>query len=304
MTLWDTIGNFFYEQSQTWLTMPRLFCFAAVIVGYFFGMFQSAFLIAKAMHVNIYTKGSGNAGTTNMLRVLGPLPGILTFLFDIGKAVAAVFLMKYVLIDWLHFSIDPIAVKLFTGLGVILGHNFPAYLKFKGGKGVAVTCTLFAVIGEWKYVITGLVVFGLIVLFTRYVSLASMATVFILSLEFIICSIKGWTVVSPEYLLDCQILVVLYAVLTIIMHRQNIMRLIHGEESRFSIHGSKNKAAEEEPQENQKDSHTEEDTKENKNDPDTEEAADDRTGQNTASKPAKKKKKHKKKKSKNKKKKR
>lgn len=304
MTLWDTIGNFFYEQSQTWLTMPRLFCFAAVIVGYFFGMFQSAFLIAKAMHVDIYTKGSGNAGTTNMLRVLGPLPGILTFLFDIGKAVAAVFLMKYLLIDWLHFSIDPIAVKLFTGLGVILGHNFPAYLKFKGGKGVAVTCTLFAVIGEWKYVITGLVVFGLIVLLTRYVSLASMATVFLLSLEFIICSIKGWTVVAPEYLLDCQILVVLYAVLTIIMHRQNIMRLIHGEESRFSIHGSKKKAAEEEPQEKKNDPDTEEEPQENKNDPDTEETPNDRTEQKTASEPAKKKKKHKKKKSKSKKKKR
>ncbi len=246
MTLWDSIGNFFYEQSQTWLTVPRLFCFAAVIIGYFFGMIQSAFLIAKLMHVDIYSKGSGNAGTTNMLRVLGPLPGILTFLLDVGKAVAAVFLMQYLLLNWMHLPIDPIAVKLYTGLGVILGHNFPAYLKFKGGKGVAVTCALFAVLGEWKYVIAGVVVFGLVVVITRYVSLASMTVVVVLMLEFIVCTLKGWTVVAPDNLIECQVLVVLYAALTLIMHRQNILRLLHGEENKFSIHGSKGK---EEPSE-------------------------------------------------------
>lgn len=263
MTLWDTIGNFFYELSLSWLTLPRMFCIAAVVIGYFFGMFQSAFLIAKTMRVDIYSQGSGNAGTTNMLRVLGPVPGILTFLFDIGKAVAAVFLVQALLLNWLQIPLDPIVVKLYTGLGVILGHNFPAYLQFRGGKGVAVTCTLFVLLGEWKYIVTGLIVFGVIFLTTRFVSLASMSVAVILAIEFIISTSEGWTYVSPAYRLDCQILVALYAALTIVMHNQNIARLIQGKEKRFSIHKSKETEETEPMEENTENNTAEKNNSEN-----------------------------------------
>lgn len=235
MTIWDTIGSFFYNLSNNFISIPRLLCICAVIIGYFFGLFQSAFFISKIRHVDIYSEGSGNPGTTNMFRVMGFFPGLLTFLLDIGKVVGAIFLTQYIFLTWLNLPIDPIALKLYTGLGVVLGHNFPIYLRGKGGKGVAATCAVIVCLGEWKYIIVGVAVFLIVLLFTGYVSLASMAVVIVSMFEFLLFTLMNYTYVQPDWLVDCQVIMILFAVLVLVTHRKNIVRLLTGEESKFHI---------------------------------------------------------------------
>ncbi len=245
MTIWNAIGEFFYGLSQDFLTIPRLLCLSALIIGYFFGLFQSAFILAKARNVDIYTKGSGNPGTTNMFRVMGAKFGILTFILDIAKVVIAIFLTKFIFLNWLQLPIDPIALKLYTGLGAVLGHNFPIYLRGKGGKGVAATCAVYICLGDWKLILIGLALFILIVALTRYVSLASMVVVVVSMFEFLFFTLINLTPVQDEWLIDCQVIVIIFSVLVLFTHRQNIVRLLYGEESKFSFHRKKEEPSEE-----------------------------------------------------------
>ena len=103
----------------------RLLCLAA---GYLFGLFQTGYIVGKAMHTDIQTKGSGNSGTTNALRVLGPKAGVIVFLGDFGKSFILCMLAKLI-----YGQLMPEAalmLMLYGGFGVILGHNYPFYLNF------------------------------------------------------------------------------------------------------------------------------------------------------------------------------
>lgn len=109
----------------------------ALGIGYLFGLFQTGYLYGKSQGIDIRSEGSGNAGTTNSLRVLGIKAGLITFAGDLCKAILAVLLVKV-----LFRNAYPDAVRileLYAGFGAVLGHNFPFYLKFKGGKGIACT---------------------------------------------------------------------------------------------------------------------------------------------------------------------
>ena len=108
--------------------MERLIC---VAIGYAFGLIQSGYLYGRINHIDIRQHGSGNAGSTNVLRVMGTKAGAVVFLGDFFKAVAAICLVR-VLFASGSDSVDLLA--LYAGLGVTLGHNFPFYLRFKGGK--------------------------------------------------------------------------------------------------------------------------------------------------------------------------
>ena len=112
--------------------MIRLIC---VAIGYVFGLFQTSYIYGKMHGIDIRTQGSGNAGTTNALRVLGKKAGAITFLGDALKCVAAVLLVQ-ALFGASHGDIRPL-LAIYAGAGVVLGHNFPFYLGFKGGKGIA-----------------------------------------------------------------------------------------------------------------------------------------------------------------------
>lgn len=241
--MWTAIGDFFYGLTQDFLSIERLLMFSSLVFGYFCGLFQSAYILSKARHVDIYSKGSGNPGTTNMFRVMGVKFGILTFVLDIAKVVIAIFLTRFIFITWLHLPLDPVALKLYTGLGAVLGHNYPIYLRFKGGKGVAATCAVYICLGDWRLILIGLCVFILIFLITRYVSLASMTVCIVCLFTFLIGSLAGWIKVDPAWLLDCQIIMILFAVLVLVTHRQNIIRLVYGEESKFYFKKKKPAAA-------------------------------------------------------------
>lgn len=127
----------------------------AIVIGYIFGLFLSGYLLGKAKHKDITTMGSGNAGTTNTLRMFGWKAGLITLLGDILKTLLAIFVV------WLLFHrSEPEGVRLlelYAGFGTILGHNFPFYMclrkgeKKKGGKGIACTGALMIAFCRSKY---------------------------------------------------------------------------------------------------------------------------------------------------------
>ena len=147
--------------------MERIYC---ILIGYVFGLFQTAFIYGRIKGIDIRKHGSGNAGTTNTLRVLGTKAGILVFIGDCCKAILAILLTVYLFRD---SSMAVQMIKLYTGLGVILGHNFPFYLKFKGGKGIAATGGMIIAF-DWRFVIVGMILFFGSFFITHFVSLGSL----------------------------------------------------------------------------------------------------------------------------------
>ena len=154
--------------------MERLICLA---IGYVCGLFQTGYIVGEMSHVDIRKKGSGNAGTTNALRVLGWKAGILTFAGDVIKCVAA-----FLIVFFMYRGSDcrPL-LTLYAGAGVTLGHNFPFYMNFKGGKGIAVMAGLLAVNSFWHLPISLFMIpltlawFLGPVIVTRYISAGSLA---------------------------------------------------------------------------------------------------------------------------------
>lgn len=191
-----------------------------LVLGYFFGCISTSYMVGKINKIDIRHYGSGNAGTTNALRTLGLKAGAITFLGDALKAVAAVFIVRFLI-----FPNEEIGVilSLYTGIGVILGHNFPFWLQFKGGKGIAATGGVMLAI-DWRLAAAAIVVFGLTVLFTRYVSLGSL----LISLLFPI-----WLMLQYPGNIHIIILAWIYTIFAFIKHRSNIRRLINKTERKI-----------------------------------------------------------------------
>ena len=158
--------------------MERLICLA---VGYVCGLFQTGYLVGKMNHIDIRKEGSGNSGTTNALRVLGWKAGIFTFLGDVLKCVAAYFIVRFM---YRGSDCLPLLV-MYAGAGVTLGHNFPFYMNFKGGKGIAATAGLILATNPIMMLIAT-IVFILVVAVTRYVSLGSLILVVLFLAEVIV----------------------------------------------------------------------------------------------------------------------
>lgn len=119
--------------------MERLLC---LLIGYVCGLFQTSYIYGRMHHMDIREHGSGNAGTTNALRTLGKKAGALTLLGDCLKCVISVLIVRAVFGES-QKEILPL-LSLYAAAGCILGHNFPFYLKFRGGKGIAASVGLFA----------------------------------------------------------------------------------------------------------------------------------------------------------------
>ncbi|MGN6712104.1 glycerol-3-phosphate 1-O-acyltransferase PlsY [Anaerocolumna jejuensis] len=191
-----------------------------LIIGYLCGCLSTAYFIGKANHIDIRKYGSGNAGTTNAMRLLGVKAGLLTFLGDALKAFIPILLITYV-----FFKQDPNVnlLALYTGLGVVVGHNFPFWLRFKGGKGIAATGGVILAF-DWRIGLAAFIVFVLSVAITRYVSVGSL----LISLLFPI----GVLIIYPG---DIHMLLVsvIFTVLAFIRHRTNIKRLMNGTENKL-----------------------------------------------------------------------
>ena len=223
--------------------MPIQNILLCLAVGYAFGNIPNGYLYAKAHGIDIYKEGSGNPGTTNVLRTLGKKAGFTVLMMDIAKCMLPIFFMV------LFFKPENEDLKslilMGTGIGAILGHNFPCIPKVRGGKGVACTGALLIALSP-LYTFCLLLFFILVVLITGYVSLGSMLaiTVFFLSVVFFGKSSLLFPFSEAVYLPMCALSFLLMALL-IFQHRGNIRRLLNGTENRF---GKKKIEAEEEKQ--------------------------------------------------------
>ena len=215
----------------------------ALGIGYLFGLFQTGYLYGKSQGIDIRSEGSGNAGTTYSLRVLGIKAGLITFAGDLCKAILAVLLVKV-----LFRNAYPDAVKileLYAGFGAVLGHNFPFYMQFKGGKGIAATSGIAIGLLDWRVALIELGLFVFCVVVTKYVSVGSICLVLGLLVSYTIFAYTGsYGFTSDSMKLESCIVLGLITLLAIYRHKQNIVRLIKGTENKFSLKG-RNKTTEE-----------------------------------------------------------
>ena len=205
--------------------MERLICLA---IGYAFGLIQSGYLYGRTKNMDIRQYGSGNAGSTNVLRVMGKKAGAIVFLGDFFKAVAAMCLVRVLFRE--NPSVDLLA--LYAGFGVTLGHNFPFYLKFRGGKGIACMAGILTFM-DFRIMLTCLVVFGVTVGITRYVSLGSILVAVIFFAELVIFGSQGSYRVAEGCFPEFCVLGGILMVMAIWRHRANIKRLLTGTENKL-----------------------------------------------------------------------
>lgn len=191
------------------------------ILGYFLGSMNFAVIISKIkFHEDIRTKGSGNAGATNMSRTYGKAAGIATLTGDILKAVIPVLAARLLVGDVYGYL---------TGLMCALGHAFPCYYKFKGGKCVAVTAAVLLVMNSFAFLFL-FIIFAAVLLATKYVSLASIFTALI-SPVIVHNFVRG--VYGRGHF--GIIFLIIQCLLVVFLHRANIKRLLNGTESKFSF---------------------------------------------------------------------
>ncbi|MDG5787613.1 glycerol-3-phosphate 1-O-acyltransferase PlsY [Evansella sp. AB-P1] len=196
-----------------------MFAFISILISYLLGSVSFSYLIAKKIKkVDIRQHGSGNAGATNTLRVLGIGPAIAVLLLDCAKGIVAVVLA-------FNLTSDP-TIAAASGLASIIGHNWPIYYGFRGGKGVATTIGVLASLVLFAALISGVIAIITIII-SRYVSLGS------------IIFITGTTVITVffssffSYPVSFSYFTVAIAILSIWRHRTNIVRLVKGNESKI-----------------------------------------------------------------------
>lgn len=216
--------------------MERIIC---VLIGYVFGLFQTGYIYGKSQHVDIRKQGSGNAGTTNALRTLGWKAGLITLLGDCFKCVLAI-VTVHMIFGKSHADILPL-LSMYAGMGAILGHNFPFYMNFKGGKGIAATAGLLLSTTNWWMVLICLVAFVAIVATTRYVSIGSLVVVTLYFLEILYLGQTGAFGMETQYVHELYGIVLFLTVLAFYKHKANIQRLLAGTENKLSV--GKNKKA-------------------------------------------------------------
>ena len=204
---------------------------ASLAIGYIFGLFQTAFIYGKMQGIDIREHGSGNAGTTNTLRTLGVKAGAIVFVGDLLKCLIAVHVVRLVF----HAEGDMhYLLGLYGAAGAILGHNFPFYLKFKGGKGIACSAGMVGAF-HLAFIPVGLLVFFSVFNITHYVSLSSMLFYLGVLIQMVVMGQSGAFGMTQPHLIELYVITAFLTVLAHWMHRENIMRLLKGVERKTYI---------------------------------------------------------------------
>lgn len=204
----------------------------SLALGYCFGLFQTGYIYGRSKGIDIRKEGSGNAGTTNSLRVLGKKAGAITFIGDFLKAILAVLLVYLIFRGTYPESVK--VLELYAGFGTVLGHNFPCYLGFKGGKGIACTSGTILAVCPLAAPIC-LVLFVLSVVLTRYVSVGSILVVCAYLIQAIVFGQLGLLSMSGAVLIEYYILSAVITGLALWQHRANIKRLLNGTENKLGM---------------------------------------------------------------------
>lgn len=216
---------------------PQLLLIAAV--SYLIGSVNFAILVTRAVaHKDIRDVGSGNAGMTNVLRSQGKLPAVFTTLGDLGKSILAVLLGVWIIrLAKPEGALLPeqveVTVRYIAGLFCTLGHMFPIFFGFRGGKGVLAAFGMLLMV-DWQVALLTITVFLVVVLSSRMVSLASLtasacAVVFTWLFDWLV---HGW---DSATVLFCTVSTAIIVSLLFIMHRGNIQRILSGTERKFSF---------------------------------------------------------------------
>lgn len=195
--------------------MNYLLAAGGFLLGYVFGSIPCGLWLVQICHgIDIREHGSGNIGTTNVFRTVGPQTAAAVLIGDMLKGILALYIIA-------KFTPDPVVAAI-TALGALLGHNYSLFLGFKGGKGVATGLGLFLYMLPWGAV-AGFTVWVIIVLITRYVSLGSIVAA-------IVAAATGWYL---KYPVPYAIFGTLACLFVIIRHKDNIKRLKDGTESKI-----------------------------------------------------------------------
>ena len=214
--------------------MVRIYC---LLIGYVFGLFQTAYIYGKAHGIDIREHGSGNAGTTNALRVHGRKAGLIVFAGDTIKCILAV-VVTGLLFDKSHPDMIYL-LKIYAAAGAILGHNFPFYLNFKGGKGIAATAGMVLAFHGYMIPLEAILFFSVFFI-THYVSLGSLLVYVGFMVQLVVMGQLGLFGMSQPLLLEMYAVGAFLTIMAFVKHRSNIVRLLHGEERKTYL-SKKNK---------------------------------------------------------------
>jgi glycerol-3-phosphate acyltransferase PlsY len=208
------------------------------LAAYLLGSIPTGFLVVKAKGIDIRAVGSGNIGATNAMRVLGKPAGIFVLMMDafkgfaacyLGGIIAALLIGQFNGIHSIDDNSDDAAFSslpyfpIIAGIFVVLGHNYPCWLKFKGGKGIATTAGVYLALAPWA-LLAALIVFVLAVLLTRYVSIGSISAA--------IALVSAVWILPPHNVL-LGIVTTALGALAVYKHKSNIQRLMAGTENRL-----------------------------------------------------------------------
>ena len=210
---------------------------AVIVAAYFLGSVNFAVIFTMFFtKKDVRNFGSGNAGSTNALRVGGTPSGVLTFVFDFLKGTAAAYLGRFAF-EYLYQSSDsrlysPVYGAYICGVACLIGHIFPLFFKFKGGKGVAAGAGIFIVICPVATAV-GLGIFIIVFLISKTVSLGSI----IGATALVITALILYD--TSAYFLPQFVFAVILLLIIIVKHKDNIVRLIEGNENKFTFGGKK-----------------------------------------------------------------
>lgn len=196
-----------------------------IIVAYLLGAIPNGLLLSRLKGIDIRTVGSGNIGATNVFRSVSKPLGILTFIGDALKGFVPAFVFP-ILGKCLTGTFQGSEIGILCGVAAIIGHNWPVYLKFKGGKGIATSAGVLLGIAPAAVGI-GLLSWLILFVTSRYVSIASIGAA-------IVVPVVSWTMYSEKGLLLPIVLTIL-GLLAVLRHKSNIQRLVDGTEHRFSF---------------------------------------------------------------------
>lgn len=193
----------------------------SAVIGYLLGSLNTSIIVGKLYKIDVRNHGSGNAGATNTLRVLGKIPALLVVLGDFLKGAIACLIGRYLAGETFP---QVYAGEYIGGLFAVLGHNWPVYFGFKGGKGVMTSFAVVLMFSPWAALIS-LLCFIVIVALTKYVSLGSM-------IGAVLFPIAAFLLKEPAMMVGTGAFL---GLLIVVRHRSNIKRLIAGEEKKLSF---------------------------------------------------------------------
>lgn len=227
----------------------------SAVISYLIGSLNSSIIMSRVLKKDdIRNSGSGNAGATNMVRTYGRAYGVLAFVLDFLKVALAYLIVMLIFsrVDADMFTKYEYFFKVVTGFFCFIGHIYPCFFGFRGGKGVTVCAAMICIL-DWRLFVIGLIVFFAIVFITKYISFSSVLFAVIYPVCTFILFDKTFTLFPPSiaangtfgeremlFRLIALAISIVFSVIVLVKHRENIKRLIRGEENK--IGSKKNKA--------------------------------------------------------------